>query len=56
MTSLLVLAGILLAAWFWAIWQRDRGAAFMAEWNYVPLVGAVTCIVMALGLWIRTSV
>lgn len=53
MTSLLVLAGILLLAWLWAIWQRERGAAFMAEWNYVLLVGVATCVVMAIGLWLR---
>lgn len=53
MTSLLVLAAVLIAGWLWAVWQRDRGAAFMSDWAYVPLVGAITCIVMALGLWIR---
>lgn len=53
MTSLLILATVLLALWIWAIWQRDRAAAFMREWSYVPLLGAITCLVMAIGLWIR---
>ncbi len=53
MTSLLVLAAILVLGWLWSIWQREHGAAFMAEWGYVPLVGAAICVVMAVGLWIR---
>jgi hypothetical protein len=53
MTSLLILAVLLLLIWAWAIWRRGASAAFMAEWNYVLLVGAVTCGVMAAGLWLR---
>lgn len=53
MTSLLILASILLVGWLWSVWQRDRAAAWMAEWSYVPLVGAVTCVLMAIGLWLR---
>ena len=53
MTSLLILAALLLTCWLWSVWQRERGAAFMREWSYVPLVGAVTCTLMAVGLWIR---
>lgn len=53
MTSLIILATVLLALWIWGIWQRDRAAAFMREWSYVPLLGALTCMVMAIGLWIR---
>lgn len=53
MTSLLILATILLATWLWSVWQRDRAALFMREWSYVPLVGAVTCLLMALGLWLH---
>jgi hypothetical protein len=53
MTSLLTLAIILLLAWLWATWRRSTSAAFMAEWSYVPLVGAVMCAIMAVGLWLR---
>lgn len=53
MTSLLILATFLLACWLWAVWQRDRAAAFMREWSYVPFLGALTCVLMALGLWLR---
>ena len=53
MTSLFVLAACLIAGWLWSVWQRERSAAFMAEWSYVPLVAAAICIVMAIGLWIR---
>lgn len=53
MTSLLVLATLLFVTWVWAAWQRDRGAAFMRDWSYVPLVGALMCALMAIGLWIR---
>jgi hypothetical protein len=53
MTSLLVLAALLIAGWIWSVWQRERGAAFMSDWSYVPLVGAIICVVMAVGLWLR---
>jgi hypothetical protein len=53
MTSLLILAVLLLALWVWATWQRQGAASFMSEWSYVPLVGAVTCLVMSIGLWLR---
>ena len=53
MTSLLILASILLLAWLWATWRRDGAAAGMREWSYALLVGAITCAVMALGLWLR---
>lgn len=53
MTSLLILASILVLAWLWATWKRDGAALFMREWSYVLLVAAVTCIVMAAGLWLR---
>jgi hypothetical protein len=53
MTSLLILATILLAAWLWATWRRDGAAAFMQDWSYSLLVGSITCYVMAIGLWIR---
>lgn len=53
MTSLLVLATILIASWLWAVWQRDQRAAFMQQWLHVPLIGGLTCLVMALGLWAR---
>ena len=53
MTSLLILATLLIAIWAWSLWQRERAASFMREWNYVLLVGGVTCLVMAIGLWIR---
>jgi hypothetical protein len=53
MTSLLILAIILLLAWLWATWRRSTSAAFMVEWSYVLLVGAVTCALMAAGLWLR---
>ncbi|MCW2927492.1 MAG: hypothetical protein JWM86_1460 [Thermoleophilia bacterium] len=53
MTSLLVLASLLLLAWLWSVWQRDGHARAMAEWSYVPLVAAVTCAVMAMGIWLR---
>ncbi|MCB0880480.1 MAG: hypothetical protein KDC46_16040 [Thermoleophilia bacterium] len=53
MTSLLILAAILVVAWLWAMWQRDGAAGFMREWSYSLLVGAITCAVMALGIWLR---
>ena len=53
MTSLLILAALLLLTWLWATWQRDGAAAFMREWSYVPFLGAVTCVIMAVGLWLR---
>lgn len=53
MTSLLILAALLIACWLWAMWRRTGSAAFMREWSYVLLIGAVTCVLMALGLWIR---
>ena len=53
MTSLLILAALLFLLWGWSVWQRDRHAAFMREWSYVPLGGAVTCVVMAIGIWLR---
>lgn len=53
MTSLLILALVLLLTWLWSTWKRETTAAFMREWSYVPLLGAVTCAVMALGLWLR---
>ena len=53
MTSLLILASILLATWLWAMWRRDGAAAFMREWSYALFVGALICVVMAIGLWAR---
>lgn len=53
MTSLLVLALLLIAGWAWLLWQRERAASFASEWSYVLLVGGVICLVMSLGLWIR---
>lgn len=53
MTSLLILATLLLIAWAWAVWQRSGSARAAAEWSYVLLVGAISCIVMAIGLWLR---
>jgi len=53
MTSLLILASILLLTWLWATWQRERAAAGIREWSYALLVGAITCAVMAFGLWLR---
>lgn len=53
MTSLLILASLLFLAWIWAVWRRSGAAAFMSEWSYVLLVSAVTCVVMAIGIWVR---
>jgi len=53
MTSLLILAALLLLLWLWGTWKRETAAAAMREWNYVPLLGAVTCAIMAVGLWLR---
>ena len=53
MTSLLILAAILVACWLWATWRRDGAASFMREWSYALLVGAVMCVVMAIGLGLR---
>lgn len=53
MTSLLILAALLVLAYLWATWKRDGAALFMREWSYALLVGAITCTVMALGLWLR---
>lgn len=53
MTSLLVLAAVLIAFWGWAMVARGRGAAFAEAWIHVPLVVALICIFMAIGLWIR---
>ena len=53
MTSLLILATVLFLVWAWALWERDRRAAFMRPWLHVPFVGAVTCVLMSIGLWIR---
>lgn len=53
MTSLLILAIILLVLWLWGTWQRDGHASFMRDWAYVPLVASITCLFMAVGLWIR---
>ena len=53
MTSLLTLAVLLTALWIWAMFERGRRAVFMQEWQHVPLIGAITCVVMALGLWMR---
>lgn len=53
MTLLLILAALLTAAWLWATWQRNGAASFMRDWSYGLLVVAVTCVVMALGLWLR---
>lgn len=53
MTSLLILATLLVLAWLWATWRRAGGSSATAEWSYVLLVAATSCIVMALGLWLR---
>jgi hypothetical protein len=53
MTSLLILATVLLLAWLWALVERDRRAASIRTWLHVPLVGSITCYLMAIGLWIR---
>lgn len=53
MTSLLVLTSLLLLGWLWSVWQRDGHASGMQTWSYVPLVGAVMCLVMAIGIWVR---
>ncbi|MCW2956718.1 MAG: hypothetical protein JWO69_1587 [Thermoleophilia bacterium] len=53
MTSLLILAVVLLALWLWGTWKREGAGQLMATLSYVPLVGAVMCVVMALGLWVR---
>lgn len=53
MILLLILAALLIAAWLWATWQRDGVASAMGEWSYGLLVVAITCIVMAIGIWLR---
>jgi hypothetical protein len=53
MTSLLILAALLIAAWLWATWKRDGAAGFMREWSYALLVVAGMCIVMAVGIRLR---
>lgn len=53
MTLLLLLATALFATWIWSIWKRDGAAVSMRDWNYVLLVAAVTCAVMAIGLGLR---
>lgn len=53
MTSLLVLAVLLLAWWAWAVWERDGRASVMDQWLHVPFLAAVLSLVMAVGLWIR---
>lgn len=53
MISLFILAALLVTAWLWATWRRDGAARFMAGWSYALLVVAITCVVMALGLWLR---
>lgn len=53
MTSLFILAALLIAAWLWATWKRADAASFMRDWSYVLLVVAGMCIVMALGIWVR---
>lgn len=53
MTSLLVLAALLLIAWLWATWQRDGAAHWMRPWSYALLVTSVMCVVMAIGIALR---
>lgn len=53
LTPLLILAITLLLAWLWALWQRDGRAAGVQSWSYVLLLGSITCLVMAAGIWIR---
>jgi hypothetical protein len=53
MTSLLILAVILFACWAWATWARAGAARFMRDWSYALLVTSATCMLMALGLWLR---
>ena len=53
MTSLLVLATVLLAIWLWTLIERDGRAASVRTFAHVPFVGALTCYLMAIGLWIR---
>lgn len=53
MISLFVLASILLLAWLFGVWERDRRAAFMRDWLHVPFVAGVIVLLMALGLLLR---
>jgi hypothetical protein len=53
MVPLLVLGVLLLAAWAYAIWERDRHTAFMRDWIHLPLLAAITVLLMALGAAIR---
>jgi hypothetical protein len=53
MRSLLILAAILVACWAWATWKRSSSARFMQEWSYALLVAAASCVVMAIGIWLR---
>jgi hypothetical protein len=52
MTSLIILATVLLAVWVWALVERDGRAASIRTWLHVPFVGAITCYLMAIGLWV----
>lgn len=52
MTSLIVLMLVLAAVWVLGL--LGRGPTAMVEaWRHVPLLGALTCLVMAVGLWLR---
>ena len=53
MLPLLILATILLALWAWALTGRDGRTASVRHLLHVPLIGALTCFLMAIGLWIR---
>lgn len=52
MTSLLILMIVLLAVWGWGISGRGQ-TEFMQPWQHVPLLAAMMCLVMVLGIWIR---
>ena len=56
MIPLLVLAFLLLALWGWGVWERDARAAFMREWQHVPLLAGLLVLVMAIGSAIHAAV
>jgi hypothetical protein len=53
MTPLAILAAVLLAFWVWILLRRARVEGYASEWAYAPLVTAIVCALMALGLWLR---
>ena len=49
----MILGLLLLGAWLWGVWERDRRAYFMRDWVHVLFVASVIVLLMAVGAAIR---